>query len=1003
MKSLKNKFWKKAVLGIMILSIFIAPVSANLSIKKIAAQTNSGNEFTGANSGEGMLVKTSDIKDTQATITITITNTIDESYQNLDIYLNNSDTGEVINPTPVTVFPSAQVATNQTTQDRQLKFYNLKPNTNYLTNIYLTNLSWAGLGGIDSKILLWVSFKTGDKDQAGAVNSTGGSSYQNSDLDVGCNANPLTWFTKCPVLFLYNIIFEPISWLTEQAAKFMDFFIFYSINGNSYSSSFVEKAWSVVRDVSNMLFIVALLYVGIKTILGMNVSNNKRIIGMIVIIALLVNFSLFVSKVVIDASNILAHVFYNNITPYDANGAVQSDKNKPKSVSVGLVRNFDPQAVIATPKDNLGSFAVVTIIFIALMVYMIIMFISVAMFFVGRVAGLWMAMIFSPLAFVSHAMPFPIPEFGFQKWLSSLMKLAFMAPIFAFFLYVIILFGNFLGEIQYDIGNSTNWLDKLMKTIIPFVLIFILLRQAKKLAKDYSGEMGEAFSKAGAAVGGLALGAAAGGAAIFGTRVVGKYAANRVSGAAGERLRERATKKGVSGWVAKQQLKALNYGSKANYDLRQSKLGEQINKQGLNTNTASYVGLGVQKGGYQGIIDRKADKLEKEKELYKTQMSDAQVQAWSREERARYAKGLEDAKKPGGIGEAAYKQQHGAEMPKEYSNASELNADRMQNFKDKLGFTDLIGSMAYEFSKKNLVNKDNYKVSKDYEAAYRAEREKDYRIKLANSGEAFTKEGFDEYISEQGGIKYNNDIASEVNNKLINDRRMSVGAATGGALGVLAGGAGGGFPGSVIGAGLSGRSSADEAAAAKVAGSITKELKGAKVNEERITKAEDAIREYGKMVEKQIATGNIQTNDGGKTYTINEYIKIDGKNVLKDANGQIKGIKADDDGNIDLGAISSIKIDKEKVDDEIAGVSFDIDKLRLDLQRYVKEQAEGSTRTSAEIDDDIDSVREKMKAASKKMSELNTMRSAEAQILSNQKEIENIKGKASSASDKDKK
>ena len=68
----------------------------------------------------------------------------------------------------------------------------------------------------------------------------------------------------------------------------------------------MEKGWGAVRDVANIFFILMLLYVAIKTVLSLNVTDNKRLVGVIIIVALLINFSLFTTKVVIDASNIFS-------------------------------------------------------------------------------------------------------------------------------------------------------------------------------------------------------------------------------------------------------------------------------------------------------------------------------------------------------------------------------------------------------------------------------------------------------------------------------------------------------------------------------------------------------------------------------------------------------------------------------------------------------------------------------------------------------------------------
>ena len=115
--------------------------------------------------------------------------------------------------------------------------------------------------------------------------------------------------------------------LLRLLEDFLIFFVYYFTNSSSYDNEFVEKGWGAVRDVANIFFILMLLYVAIKTVLSLNVTDNKRLVGVIIIVALLINFSLFTTKVVIDASNILAKIFYNNITSQGPNG----EKIRPKS------------------------------------------------------------------------------------------------------------------------------------------------------------------------------------------------------------------------------------------------------------------------------------------------------------------------------------------------------------------------------------------------------------------------------------------------------------------------------------------------------------------------------------------------------------------------------------------------------------------------------------------------------------------------------------------------
>ncbi len=348
----------------------------------------------------------------------------------------------------------------------------------------------------------------------------------------GCYGLDLGSWPNCIVKVVYVLIFQTLSGITTMAAGVLDFFINYSTNNIAYGSSFITKAWGAVRDIANIFFIIALLYVAIKTILGLSGHDGKKLLTYIIIIALVINFSLFVTKIVIDASNILAKVFYNQIEAVDGNGNPVDKNSKDRSITVGLVKQFDPVQVmdlkattwsegLPDASGNIGQFFFVLILSIALMCFMIYIFLSVALLFVARVISLWLAMILSPIAFVSKTVDFDLGALGWNKWMSELFKNAFMAPIFIFFLYIIILFGDFMS-----IGFSNNTDDlfiKSMNVFIPFMLVFVLLIKAKKLAVEYSGEMGAAIVKGGAVLGAMALGGAALGTAAIGRGTVGAF------------------------------------------------------------------------------------------------------------------------------------------------------------------------------------------------------------------------------------------------------------------------------------------------------------------------------------------------------------------------------------------------------------------------------------------------------------------------------------------------
>ncbi|KKR79738.1 MAG: hypothetical protein UU24_C0003G0028 [Candidatus Nomurabacteria bacterium GW2011_GWA2_40_9] len=576
-----KKLWQKIIIGIIILGVFLLPISAGIN-NKFAVRV----EINEAGAVVNWWYSWTVTKDTY---------TPGGSFKDVkthisDIYPDNPNGCEAAR---------SAFATSQTS------------NTSIKVDTSCSN----GTPPSTDTITTQTSSPTTDQNPA--------------DIPFGCTfAYPTTW-PNCIVWIVYTLIFQPIAAFARLTAHILDFFIYYSTNSDSYAHDFVQKGWGAIRDVANIFFIVALLYVGLKTILGMNVSNNKRLVGTIILVALVINFSLFTTKVVIDASNVLAKIFYNNITPVGSNGQDISNDEGEKSISLGLVKEFNPQNIFAennfSIKKNIGTFAFLLFLSIIMMGYMIYIFLSVALLFLARVVTLWISMIFSPIAFASLTIEANMGGLGFKKWWTELLKVAFMAPIFIFFLYIIILFGDLMSIVKYGNTNTVievNDFQTYMGILIPFMIIFALLMKAKKLAVEYSGEMGEMVTKAGTAVAGLAIGAATGGTAMLASGTIGKYASKVANN---DELKKKAAA-GDRG--AQRKLALANSVASKSFDFRQTGAGKIFqSKTGLNLSQGTgVIGLGEDKlkGGNKA---RDVRILEKEEEKLKTyQLSKAEAE-----------------------------------------------------------------------------------------------------------------------------------------------------------------------------------------------------------------------------------------------------------------------------------------------------------------------------------------------------------------------------------------
>lgn len=381
--------------------------------------------------------------------------------------------------------------------------------------------------------------------------------FQKFQAGVGalpqCGISPVSnegTVAGCGVQLLYYMIFIPSSYIFGLAGKFFDATLGYSIQNSSYKSGFVTEGWGIVRDISNLFFIFVLIYAAFGMILSIHSIKSKEIIINTLIIGLLINFSLFAGQILIDTSNILARVFYNSEaiqitvdntgTPITHGGVNLYDTTSGElPLSAAIINKIDPQALIIhasrtqvsddvtgnqssanSSELGVGAYFLVIILAIAVNIIGAFVFLSVGLIFIARVIGLWLALVFAPFAFFSYTVPQMqnIPMIGWKKWWPDILGLCFVAPIFMFFMYLILVF---LQKGFVSILEASNGPNFVLSIIIPFAFLMILLLTAKKLAKDFSGKMGQTITGGVTAVGAMALGGAALGAAFVGRKTIG--------------------------------------------------------------------------------------------------------------------------------------------------------------------------------------------------------------------------------------------------------------------------------------------------------------------------------------------------------------------------------------------------------------------------------------------------------------------------------------------------
>lgn len=257
----------------------------------------------------------------------------------------------------------------------------------------------------------------------------------------------------------------------------------------------INAAWIAIRDVANMIFIFALLYIAISTILGTAGGATKKVLAHVIIAALLINFSLFFTKAIIDASNILAFGFYRNLPGIGTVGiSTKVNELTTTGMSGSIMGSLKLQSIYdvsdASKHANAGEGAVAGIaelvnfisatiggsIFILITA---IVFLMTAVLFIIRFVILIILMILSPLAFAG--MILPKMEHYSKEWWDTLWGQAIFAPALMMMIWITLKVAGGLKTIP-QIKDGSGFLGVLSAQagasfgiILNFLIIIIML------------------------------------------------------------------------------------------------------------------------------------------------------------------------------------------------------------------------------------------------------------------------------------------------------------------------------------------------------------------------------------------------------------------------------------------------------------------------------------------------------------------------------------------------
>jgi len=419
-----------------------------------------------------------------------------------------------------------------------------------------------------------------------AVNPTGPAS-------PSCGLDPVCWVSYIPaaIMWIFLEIASTLLWVSGYLLNLALYKGVVDFGASIGGTGGIGIGWAVLRDLGNIVLIFGFIYIGFQTILGLDNFGVKKTLPKLLLFAILLNFSLFISQFVIDVSNLFSTAIYSNVTVQGSGGCSITDVTCASNYGLASAIANDLGVGTALNGNALSSFGsgsgytvLITMVMATIFVLITaVTFFAAAILLIIRIVVLSFIMVTAPIGFAGMALP-PLQKYA-KEWWGLLLSQSFFVPAYL----LLVLIGlkiaegvaggktnDLLGALTSSSGGATG-------AFITFALIIGFMITALISAKKLGG-MGADFAVK-----------TAGGAAFGTTAFVGRRTIGRASNYAAKQIRKSSIGRNFVGSAL---AKGLDRGAKGSFDFRGTTAVEKFSD-----GTGIKLGKAGGTGGYKKIED----------------------------------------------------------------------------------------------------------------------------------------------------------------------------------------------------------------------------------------------------------------------------------------------------------------------------------------------------------------------------------------------------------------
>lgn len=231
-------------------------------------------------------------------------------------------------------------------------------------------------------------------------------------------------------LLIANILMIMVKFFASMTGIFVSLLIVVARYNTFLNAEVVVTGWPIVRDLMNMVFIIGLLIIAAGTVLRLQNYRYNRLLGKLIMMALLVNFSKFIAVFLLQFAQVIMLTFVNAF----------------KDIAFGNFSHMfglDAVLIFANEKYNSGlpdtgngnfKIAITLLAGLVMMIVSFVVILAICVVLFTRIIALWLLIILSPMAYALRIIP--NTEKYASQWWSEFGKYAVVGPVLAFFLWI---------------------------------------------------------------------------------------------------------------------------------------------------------------------------------------------------------------------------------------------------------------------------------------------------------------------------------------------------------------------------------------------------------------------------------------------------------------------------------------------------------------------------------------------------------------------------------------